>query len=138
MFTLTGRVIAISCRVPVPPLVLDTTTTPAMTGPDALGRSYTLGFNFTDSSSRTISSVAVAANGTDILVTLSGVPTGMKTISYAWNGWGSTTYTDPITGESCQTPGSWGNVRDSLAVPSRLVPGAYIRNYVPPFSQVLS
>lgn len=131
-FSLVGSTITITCHVPEPPLVLDSTTIPAATGTSPAGAILVLGFEFTDSSGATITSVSVGTSS--IVVTLSREPTGTRRLRYAMNGLGNTDYVDGATGRTdIQTPGSWGNVRDSLAVESQFVPGAYLRNFLAPF-----
>lgn len=145
-FTLAGNQITIDCHAPSAPLVIDTSTIPAATGTSATGNVLVLGFELTDAAGAAIT--GVFASGSQIVLSLSGTPTGAPRLRYAMNGLGNVRYADPVTGRDAKTdpgppvttggistPGAWGNIRDSLAVPSRLVPGAYIRNFLAPFDK---
>lgn len=115
--SIAGAVITVTFNVPVPPLVLDTTssilsrTIPTWTND---------GFAYTDNSSPpSISSVALGGNAcspvnTCVQITLSGTPTataGNRHIEYAYVGTSGAT---PGT-----SSGAGGNLRDSNTVMSR-------------------
>lgn len=130
-YSLVGNTITITCNVPTTPLVIDTTNLPNATGTSATGHVLYKGFEVTDGSGVTITNVSV--NDTQIVLTLSGIPTGTVRVRYAMNGLGNTTYTDTATGRTdIHTPGSWGNIRDSQAIASYFVPNAYLRNFLAP------
>lgn len=130
-YSLVGNTITITCNVPTTPLVIDTTNLPNATGTTSTGHVLYKGFEITDGSGVTITNVTV--NDTQIVLTLSGTPTGTVRIRYAMSGFGNTAYTDPATGRTdIQTPGSWGNIRDSQSIASYFVPNAYLRNFLAP------
>lgn len=131
-FSLVGNTITITCNVPEPPLLIDETTVPAATGTNSGGAVLVDGFELTDGSSRTITSITCGTN--TITLTLSGTPSGTVRLRYAMNGMGNTAYTDTNTGRTdVMTPGSWGNIRDSRDTASYFVSGGHIRNFLCPF-----
>lgn len=114
--TRSGAVITVNLNIPVPPLVLDTTTVSARDK---------YGFSFLDSNgSATVSSVSVGSS--TITVTLTGTPTGTtKTLYYAF--WPNHPTLSPLHdfgGSRSYAVGSMiaGNIRDSDTF-SQYVPG---------------
>lgn len=97
----TGNVIDLDIDVEVGPAVLDTTT---VTDPGNYG------FTWSDTSSKTISSVALTGD-TTIRITLSGTPDPGGTLSYGMVG-----HVDAVTRVASTIPR--GNLRDSATVPN--------------------
>lgn len=96
---ISATVYRIQFRVPVAPLVFDTTV--ITTVPNQ-------GFTCNSNNGVTVSSVAIASSGTAVDVTLSSSPTGTsKAIRYAW--------TAPLSSGAGPTTGPRGHLRDSDA-----------------------
>lgn len=122
-----GAVITVTFHVPVPPIVIDTTT---VTGVSAATR----GFEYTDDSSPpSISGVdcsaACSGNACTCAITLDGTPTGAnKKIRYAYSG---TPGNDPGP-----TSGMRGNLRDSSTVQC-VGPGTAMPNWLVHFEEAV-
>lgn len=113
--SLSGNVITVNFHVPAPPLQWNSNT---------VLQQINYGFEyFDDSQSAEIQSVALGANGTSVLITLSNVPTGAnKKIAYAYTG---------IPGQGAgpeKVYSTKGNLCDSDTTPM-LFPGNYPAAY---------
>jgi hypothetical protein len=110
--TISGKVITINFHVPVAPLQFNTSIVP-----DRINYGFDY---FDDTNSAAIESVALGANGTSVLITLTNLPTGTnKKIGYAYTGYSPSVYsgiTNPYA--------IGGNLCDSDASPM-LFPGNY-------------
>jgi len=112
-FTVSGNVVDVEFWVPVPPIVLDTSTLPDFGN---------YGFVYSDDQGATIASVAVL-NSTTLRITMSAniAAHTTRTLKYA--------PTD-ITGSAQTARASvWGNLRDSEPRQSIAVPGLALRNW---------
>jgi Fibronectin type III domain len=113
--TILGNVITVTFHVPAPPLQFDTTS---------LLEQFNKGFEyFDDAQSADIQSVALGANGTSVIITLTNVPTGAnKKVAYAYTG-------IPAQGAGREKVYSTkGNLCDSDAFPVQF-PGNYPSYY---------
>lgn len=114
-----GAVISVQFWVPVPPLVLDTTS---VSDPGNYGFTYT-----DDSSPPAISSVALAGDDT-VTITLASTPTGAnRRIRYA--------YTGTSGNNAGPTTGMRGNLRDSDT--TTCGSGTMLRNWAPHFAEAV-
>ena len=115
--TISGNVITVNFHVPAPPLQFDTTS---------LLEQFNKGFEyFDDAQSADIQSVALGANGTSVIITLTNVPTGPnKKVAYAYSG-------IPGQGAGREKPlATKGNLCDSDPFPVQF-PGNYPSYYSP-------
>lgn len=112
-------------------LVIDTTTVPAMSGvsPKDANKVFLLGFGTSDANN---SIVDVAVYGKSVILTLNSAPIADISIGYAYEGFGNYSYYDP-SGKGVNTPGAWGNIRDSFGEPSKYLSGWYLRNFLNTF-----
>jgi hypothetical protein len=115
-----GTTIRITFHVPVPPLVLDTTTLPNFGN---------YGFRYTDDQGATISSVALyGSTGVDITMSGSIAANTNRIIGYA-----------DAESASNQTDRSkvWGNLRDSEPRESRIITGLKLYNWCATFRKAV-
>jgi hypothetical protein len=100
-----GNVVTVKFLVPKPPMVLDT---------DRVTDPGNYGFDFGDDAGTTITAVELAGPDT-VKLTLSGAPSGTKTIRYAQNQQPGTCIGPGLT----YPGGARGNLRDSDDTPSQ-------------------
>jgi hypothetical protein len=113
--SISGNIITVNFHVPSPPLQINTTT---------LLEQFHYGFEyFDDTQSADIQSVALGANGTSVIITLTNAPTGTnKKVAYAYTG---------IPGQGAgpeKVFSTKGNLCDSDSTPM-LFPGNYPTAY---------
>lgn len=133
-FDLVGAAILVTCNVPERPLRIDTTVLPAATGTNADGDVLVLGWHFEDAIGTYITDVRVSGED-KISISLSQVPSGTKTLTYAIRGFGNQTITDLITGRTnAKSPDAWGNIFDSRQDACLIVTNGVLRNPLTPLS----